>query len=304
MAENLVVTTTTGSDMTIRWNAPGDTVVEFWNIRCYNESGYEKIVSVTDTEVYLTEIDLTTAYIVEVTAAGMTQPVRTSISANPINITALTVDDTAADKLTVTWEYTGSKPDGGWLLMYRIDGNANLNVIKCDSASAEISPKIPEANYQFTIQSVDSTSIFNNVQDYVCPAAPGYNANAITQKQITANMLKTPGDPNWNFDKVGSSHFTDTFELGDPMSIVLHATSDFYIPGSNVKVLYVIRDAHGNVIPDYVVEADDNWRGIWQTGNYHYGELDIPVIPEVAGKYQLNLYIDGCFIAKLNFTIQ
>lgn len=303
LAENLIASTTTGSDMTIRWNSPGDTVVEFWNVRCYNESGYEKTLSVTETEAYLTEIDPSMSYIIEVTAAGMTQPARTSITANPINITGLHVDDSAFDKLMIQWDYTGAEPEGGWLFMYSIDGNVNLNVIKCNQASAEIAPKIPEARYQFTIQSVDGTSIFDNVHNYVCPEAPGYDANSITEAQIAAYLLKTPDDRNWNYDKVGSNAFTTEFELGDPISMVLHAQTDFYLPGTNVKLMYIIRDAHGNVIPNYIAEADHNWRSIWQTGNYHYGELDLPVIPEVAGKYHLNLYIDGSSIAELEFTI-
>lgn len=304
LAENLTASTTSGSDMTIRWNSPGDTVVEFWNVRCYNEGGYEKTLSVTETEVYLTEIDPSMSYIVEVTAAGMTQPARTSITANPINITGIHVDDSAADKISIQWDFSGTEPEGGWLFMYSIDGNVNLNVIKCNQASAEISPKIPEARYQFTIQSVDGTSIFNNVHEYVCPEAPGYDANAITEAQIHAYLLKTPDDPAWNYDKVGSDAFTEQFELGDPISMVLHGDTDFYLPGTNIKLLYIIRDAHGNVIPNYVSEVDHNWRSIWYTGNYHYGELNLPVIPEVAGKYQLNLYIDGFSIAEVTFTIQ
>ena len=303
LAENLIASTTTGSDMTIRWNSPGDTVVEFWNVRCYNEGGYERTLSVTETEAYLTEIDPSMSYIIEVTAAGMTQPARTSITANPINITGVHVDDSAFDKLTIHWDYTGAEPEGGWLFMYSIDGNVNLNVIKCNQASADIAPKIPKARYQFTIQAVDGTSIFDNVHDYVCPAAPGYDANAITEAQITAHLLKTPDDPTWNYDKVGSDSFTDEFELGDPISIVLHAQTDFYLPGTNIKLMYIIRDAHGNVIPNYISEVDHNWRSIWQTGNYHYGELNLPVVPEVAGKYQLNLYIDGTSIAEVKFTI-
>lgn len=304
LAEHLTVTTTDGTDMKIRWSTPGDTVVESWNVRCYNETDYDQSITVTDTEVYLTNIDSTVSYTVEVTAAGMTQPARSSITANPINITALNVDESDGQKLTVSWNYAGTEPEEGWLLLYSIDGNTNLNVIKCSGSNAVIEPKLPEANYSFTIQSVDGTSIFNNVHSYDCSPAPGYDAHGVKASDIQVMLLKTPEDISWSYEKIDSESFTETFALGDPISLVLYAEPDFYLPGETVKVLYVIRDAHGNVIPEYVFEADENWRDIWKTGSYHYGELDLPGIPESSGSYQLSIFLDGMFIAQTNFTIK
>ncbi|MBO7251138.1 MAG: fibronectin type III domain-containing protein, partial [Oscillospiraceae bacterium] len=303
LAENLTVSTSSGSDLVIHWNSPGDTVVESWNVRVYDDADYEYSETVTETEVHLSNINPEKSYTVEVTASGMTQPARASITANPIIITNLEVDDSASDQLTVRWDYSGAEPEGGWLLMYSIDGNVNINVIKCNQAAAVIAPKLPEAKYEFTVQAVDGTSIFDNTHLYTCPAAPGYNANGVTQEQITAYLLKTPSDPNWTYDRVGNKGFTDQFKLGDPISIVLYGSTDFYLPGTEMKVLYVIRDSHGNVIPDYVTEATEYWRQIWYSGNYHYGELDLPITPEVTGTYQLNIYFDGAAIAEVTFTV-
>lgn len=303
LAENLTATTTNGTDMTIRWTSPGDTVVESWNVRCYNDSGYEETITVTDTEVYLTGIDSSVSYNVEVTAAGMTQPARTSITANPLNITALNVDHSAPDKLAVSWEFAGTTPEEGWLLMYNIDGNSDLNVIKCDEASATISPKIPEATYQFTIQSVDGTSIFGNVHSYTCPGGEPFNENGLSAEKIALNTIKTPEEKDWRFDNIGSKAFTDQFALGDGISLVLHGQTDFYLPGYELKILYVLRDAHGNVLPDYVMEKTTFWKDIWFGGDYHYGELDIPSVPEKAGSYTLDLFFNGCAVGKTSFTI-
>lgn len=75
LAENLTVAASSGSDMTVRWDAPGDVVVESWSVRCYSDNnGYDKQLTVTNTEVYFTDIDPSVAYTIEVTAAGMTQP--------------------------------------------------------------------------------------------------------------------------------------------------------------------------------------------------------------------------------------
>ena len=303
LAENLTVTTTNGTDMTIHWTTPGDTVVDSWNVRCYNDFGYDESITVTDTEVYLTGIDSTVGYNVEVTAAGMTQPSRTSITANPLNITALNVDDSEANELNVSWEYAGTKPEDGWLLMYNIDGNSSFNVIKCDGPSASISPKLPDATYHFTIQAVDGTSIFGNVHDYVCPSAQPFKENGLSAEFIKMNTIKTPDEKNWHFDNIGSDAFTNQYTLGDGISLILQAETDFYLPGSELHILYVLRDTHGNVLPDYIAEEDTYWKNIWYGGNYHYAELDIPKLPEKAGSYVLDLFFNDMAVSQVTFTI-
>lgn len=303
LAENLTAKTSNGSDITISWTTPGDTVVDSWNVRCYNNSGYDEQLTVTDTEVHLTGIDPQFSYNVEVTASGMTQPARTSITANPLRITALNVDASKENSLAVSWEFGGTKPDEGWLLMYNVDGNSNLNVIKCDDAEAVITPKIPDAEYKFTVQSVDGTSIFDNVHTYVCPSAAPFEEHSLSADHIKMGTLKTPDEKNWRYDNLGSSVLTDQFTVGDGISLALQADTDFYLPGYTLNILYVFRDAYGNVMPDYVLEQKTHWKDIWTGGDYHYAELDIPSVPEKAGTYSLSLFFNGASVGQTTLTI-
>lgn len=304
LAQELTVTSSGNSDMTVHWKAPGDIVVESWDVRCYNDAGYEEQLTVHDTSVYLTGIDPNYSYTVEVTASGMTQPARASITANPINITGLNVDDSQLDQLTVSWDYDGSDPDGGWLLMYSMDGGNTQSVVKSKTASAVITPKIPNAKYVFTIQAADGTSIFSNVQTYSCPAAEGFDAHSLSSENIEGMLVKTPEDAFWHFGKLGSDAVTDQFAVGEPISVVLHATTDFYLPGAQaIEILYVIRDAYGNVLPDLIAEEAGYWKEIWYDGDYHYAELDLPSIPDVPGDYTLNVFFNGLSITEVTFTI-
>lgn len=303
LAQDLVITSNGSSDMTIRWNAPGDIVVDSWNVRCYSDSGYEEQLTVSNTEVYLSGIDPTVSYTVEVTASGMTQPARTSITANPINITAFNVDDSDSGSLGISWEHTGNTPAGGWLLMYTIDGSDSKNVVKRNDASATITPRIPGAKYQFTIQAADATSIFSNVQTYTCPTAESFSENGLSSEEITGHLVKTPDDPNWTFDSIGEDAFTDQFSSGDNISIVLYGSTNFYLPGTALDILYVIQDAHGNVLPDLVSQAQGYWKDIWYAGDYHYGELDLPTAPTTAGDYSLSIYFNGAQVTVIDFSI-
>ncbi len=304
LAEELTVTSTGNSDMTVHWRTPGDIIVDSWDVRCYNDFGYDEKLTVHDTSVYLTGIDPKTAYTVEVTASGMTQPARASITANPINITGLTVDDSKPDELKVTWNYDGAEPESGWLLIYSMDGGNTQNVIKTKTAAAVIIPKIPDGKYLFTIQSQDGTSIFSNVHSYTCPSAELYEENSLSAENVKGMLVKTPADSFWHFGKLDKDAVTDQFKVGEKISAVLHCSTDFYLPGGQpIEILYVVRDAYGNVLPDLVAEQADYWKDIWFDGDYHYAELDIPKLPGKAGNYVLSIYFNGKFMADVSFTL-
>ena len=304
LAENLTVAASSGSDMTVRWDAPGDVVVESWSVRCYSDNnGYDKQLTVTNTEVYFTDIDPSVAYTIEVTAAGMTQPARTSVTANPINITSMNVDDSALDQIAVTWEYTGTAPSGGWLLMYQIDGSSTPNVVKCTQPSAVISPLIPSAKYQFTIQAADGTSIFGNVKTQTIRNASVYDDHGLSADHITTHLVKTPDTEDWHFESIGTAAYTSEFAVGDKISVVLQGTTNFYVPEDSLDILFVIRDGYGNVIPKYISEATGDWKEIWYAGDYHYGELDVPTAPDAPGDYSLSIYFNGLAITVITFTV-
>lgn len=307
LAENLTVTSENGTDMTVYWNAPGDVVVDSWDVRCYNDQGYEVQFTVDETQALIPGIDLTTGYTVEVTASGMTQPARATISQDPINVTQFTIanaEDPSEKDLELSWQFEGNEPEGGWLLLYTIDGNATPNVVKCEKASAVVSPRIPGAKYRFMIQAVDGTTVLNSVHTYECPEAESFNQYSLSADTVTAQLLKTPEDKDWRYETISDSEFTDTFAIGDRISIVLRAESPFYLPGAETKILYVFRDTHGNVISDLVYQDTVYWKSIWSGGDAKAGELDVPIAPTNAGSYVLDLYIDGMTMAQFSITIE
>ena len=304
LAQDVTISSTGNSDMTVHWKAPGDIIVESWDVRCYNNGGFEKTLTVNDTSVYLTGIDFSQSHVVEITAAGMTQPVRTSITDHPISITALNVDSSDPDKLSVTWEHDGDAPEGGWLLLYSMDSGNTKSVVKCKTASAEIPQKIPNGKYQFTIQASGGTTVFSNVHSYTCPAAEPFNAYNLSAENIQGMLVKTPEESYWHFGKLSEDSVTDTFASEEPISVVLQALTDFYLPGAQrIEILYIIRDAYGNTLPDLMATQTAYWKDLWYPGDYHYAELDIPDVPTAAGDYTLDLYFNGYAVAEIPFRI-
>lgn len=302
LAEDLSITSEDDGGIVVHWNIPGDVVVEHWNIRCYDGYGFEEKVTVTENEVRFTGLDPSREYTVEVTAAGMTQPSRIRISADPILVSEFRMEEKSKTEINVSWEYTGTKPEAGWLLIYTVDGSGS-QVITCEKTTAVISPLIPGANYAFTLQAADSRTVFNNTADYQASEAEAYTANAYVSENVSIDLLKTPEDSKWTFETVTEDAFTNRFCIGDSASMVLRSTTALYYPGSKTKVLFVYRDAYGNALPELSAETSLIWKNIWLAGDSKNGEIDIPQLPSVPGNYVMELYFDGCFVKTFEITI-
>lgn len=304
LAENLTISDYSNGVMTVRWDAPADTAVEKWTVRCYSDDGHEELLEIGGTEIAFTGIDSSKSYTVEVTAAGMTQPNRVTITADPLSITGFTVNSDDPKQLTVSWTHDGAAPDDGWLLMYTLDnGEGQPNVVKCSEASAVIEPRIPSAAYHFTIQAADSTSIFNNSHSYTCPNADVFVNQGLSADKITAHLLKTPEEEDWTIDSIGEDAYTDSFQSGDSISVVLTANDNFYLPEMDVEIMYVIRDGEGNVLSQYITHQTRDWKDIWYEDDYHNGELTIPEVPQESGDYSVSIYFNDLAVTATNFTI-
>ena len=302
LAEDMTVTSLNGSDVIVQWNTPGDVVVESWNVRCYDGYGFEEQVTVTENKVEFTGIDPSSKYTVEVTAAGMTEPSRILISADPISVSGFQMDENAQTEMKITWEYTGNAPEGGWLLTYTVDGSGS-QMIPCEKASAEISPLIPGANYEFVLLAGDDRTVFNNRMEYQSNEAKDFSENKFIIQNVTFNLLKTPEDSKWHFETIGAESYTNTFAPSDSASMVMESSTDVYLPGNKTQGLFVFRDAYGNIIPELVTETSFNWKNIWNSGDSKTAELDIPKIPTAPGTYKLELYFNGCFVTEFDITI-
>lgn len=304
LAQDLEITACGDGSLSAVWKAPDDTTVEYWNVLCYGDDGVTMNATTTEASVTFDGIGSDSAYTVEVKAAGMTQAVRTTVTANPITITGVNVDDSNPEKLTISWDYSGNAPEGGWYVMYTLDGGDTQQVVSSDTASAVISPRIPGAEYTFVFYARNSATIFNDTFVYQCPNAESFAQYSMLAKNVTASTLVTPGS-NWSYKNVSKKDYTSSFTVGQSISLLLHTDYNFYIPRENISILYVIRDAEGNVITDLVDYSTGHvWYDLWfDSADYHYCELDLPKVPTEPGQYSLYLYFNGTALCKLNFSI-
>lgn len=304
MAENLRIISCSDGSLTAAWDAPEGVQIDTWTVRCYNDADFEQVQeNIAAMEATFTGIDTTRAYTVEVTAAGMTQPIRTNITTNPITVTEFLISEETPGKLDISWQHEGKAPVGGWLLMYRMNNTEKANVVKCDKASATISPKVPNATYYFEVQAADSTSIFSNQHETTTSSADVFEYEGLSGEKIVPYLLKTPEEQDWTYETISNDDFTNTFSVGDTISVVLHGTVGFYIPEEEIDAMYVIRDKNGNVLSDLITEETLNWKDLWFDGDPRRGELDIPVSPASAGEYTVEIYFNNLILTTAEFTI-
>jgi len=240
---------------------------------------------------------------VEVTAAGMTRNARTFVSANPTTVTKTHVDAPDDDFiLNISWEYAGSVPEGGWLLMYSIDGNDHPSVIPCSEAKAVIDPRIPGVTYNFSIQAADGSTVFKGQFQYDCVDTDPLDELAIEKKDVSASLCPTPKKSNWTYKDIGKNDYTSKYAPGSKVSMVIYSPVRAQESDETYEVMFVIRDDKGNVLLDLLSVTSATWDKLWNNRS-HYCTLDIPAIPGIPGKYTIQVYFNSHLLVEKNLTI-
>jgi len=296
-AENLTVSGYQDGTITALWTVPESAAVESWTARCYNDAGYDQVLTVTESSATFTDIVPDASYTIEITAAGMTQSTRTYVTANPITVTAVNTQ-VMDGSIAVAWEFEGEAPEGGWLLLYTLGGGGEQHVIQCDSPIATIDPAVPGCHYDITIQAANTTSVFGGTGSADVPAAGVFGNYGLRADDISVSLCKAPDWDGWSYGDVAQSAVTSNFTVGDSVGILMRTNRTYNIDYTTIVALYVVRDANG--IPVCVSTTSATWEAMWTKGRC---TLEVPQIPSVPGNYILEVYLSGDLLTSQALTI-
>lgn len=296
-AQNLRIPGYENGNLTVAWDAPEGTSVSKWHVHCYNDAGFDKTVTVEDTFAIIDGIDLSAEYKIDVTADGMCVRAQINLNADSILITNVTASPVDGTSLNVTWDFSGSAPAEGWVLIYTVDGYV-AETIACNGNSAVITPLIPGATYSIRIKPANNTLYFGGNLEYEAPEASAFSGYSVTAKDMEFSMCKTPSKKVWNYKDVSSKNYTTSFKTGVSASFVMHVTKKTSQKQDVVTTLYVIRDADGKVVS--AKTESRTWDDMWDN---RYGELTIPEMPKTPGNYTVEIYFDGEAVTTQSFTI-
>ena len=296
-AQNLAITAYRDTSMTISWEAPEGVTVNSWTVRCYNEEGYDQVLVVNEASATFAEISPDSPYTLEITAEGMTQSMRTFVTANPVTITDVNVS-VENFEIDVAWTFEGNTPEGGWLVLYTADKSAEPQVIETDEPFVTITPVAPGSHYDITIQTADATSVFGGTAMANVPAASGdFSGYGLRASDISIYLYKAP-DGAWSRKSFTAAQRTTSFAPGDSIALVYYTDNIYYLSGEILNTLIVLRDSEGRLAA--IDSHARSWDDMWQSG---YCEEEFAQLPAVPGDYTLSVYLSGKLLGNQNITI-
>ena len=173
---------------------------------------------------------------------------------------------------------------------------------ECTGTTATVKDVIPNATYNFQIMAADGSTVFGGTADHAGVEATPLDHHGLSASQIQSSLCRTPNKDSWTYEDVKKSDYTTSFTKGESASLVLYTSAQFYLKTEDTRVMFVIRDEEGKVIPSLIRTRTANWRNLWPgIGKYCY--LDVPVMPNEYGKYTLEVYFNGQTVLTKNFSI-
>lgn len=299
VAEDLKLLGFQDGALSASWSAPADCPVTQWIVRCYNNMGYDETITTEELRVSFEGVDIKAAYTIEVTAAGMTQSARVYVSENSITISDIQIDNSDANQLTVSWEFVGDAPKEGWLLMYTIDNDEeNQFVLQCADTSAVIVPKIPGSVYHITIQPAGGISVIGGTADFEVAEAAEFSGYWVNTSNMTFRMCKTPDNLQWGRYDIPEADYKTTFTVGEKASFAVYLDRTYDVSQDEITTLFVFRDADGKLVKtgSYTM----TWTSMWYR---NFGRMNLPVMPDTAGAYTLDIYFNGAHVTTQSLTI-
>lgn len=301
VAKDLAIVSCSDGALTAQWHAPDASANQAWTVRCYSENGYNETITVTEMEAHFTNISADASYTVEVTAVGMSQNARAFVTANPATVTDVQVAYAEGTGLTISWK-SEREPEGGWLVMFRVDGSDTTEMAECTGTSAVVKYVIPNASYDFEIKAADASTVFGGTAHFDGIEATTFNKYSLSAKFIESSLCRTPEKESWTHEDVEKADYTTSFASGESASLVLYTSSRFYLKDVDTAVTFVIRNEEGRVLPTLTRTVTKRWTSLWPgIGKYCY--LNVPVLPTVDGKYKLEVYFDGATVLTKDFSI-
>ena len=297
-AENLAIQGFRNSALTATWQTPDGISVENWVVRCYNDKGYDKTITTNALIAVFESLDVSAAYTVEVTAEGMTQGTRTYVSANSVTVGEIKIDQSDRNQLSVSWDFEGTAPAGGWLLLYTMDGSDEQLVVQCAENAGIIAPVVPGSSYAITVQPANGSTVFGGTTTYEAPAAQAFSGYLLSASDMTFQMCKTPANPEWGRNDVPAQDYTTTFASGENASFAVYLNHEYNTSSDTIVTLFVIRDEEGNVVS--TATQSRSWTSMWYRG---FGRINIPAIPTAAGDYSVEIYFNGAHVITQAFSI-
>jgi hypothetical protein len=278
------------------WSVPEGSRAKNWVTRCYNDAGYDETITTSDTTVQFNVPNHDTSYTITVTAEGMPQGPSITVSANPITITGVSEYISDDGTMKLNWEYSGNAPASGWTVEYSIDGTAAVSVVS--ETNEVVIPYYPGSNYKVKILPNEDVTCLKSLYSYNAQKAPSFDAYRVSSDDLSFYMCLTPDKEKWDRYDVPSEDYRKEFAIGEKISFLVEVWTDYKKSNDEIYISYIVRDQEGTPISQDTEMMV--WNDMWED---RFGELNVPRVPGVAGKYTIEIYFNGYHVTTKKFTI-
>lgn len=298
-AEGVAAVGSDNDSIDVAWSIPEGAVASNWIVRCYNDSGYDQTLTVSDSVATFTGIDTQQAYTIEVTAEGMSTGVRSYVSANAVTVTGAAAEVKSPAAIAVSWDCADTSVTE-WLVVYSVDGLSQQEIIRTNTTSAVISPIVPGATYTISIQLDDGSTVLGGNLTVTVPQADAFNGQAlgyiVKDTPMEFSMCIKPDMVDWSNADVTS--YTDSFAVGQKAAFVVYIPGQYNTQEDAITSLFVIRDESGSLVS--YASTTSPWHAMWFR---RYCELDVPTLPDAPGSYTIEVYFNGLLAHQQGFTV-
>ncbi len=277
------------------WKEPDNAQVNYWTVRCYNNSGYDSTITVTEPSVSIEGLDISQSYTLDVKADGMTVSKTATISANSITFQQILMDPSTPDTLILTWTYEGIAPTDGWHLRYSVD-NGDAVVVVCEKNTYTIEGLVPGSRYDFSFILPSDITVIGGSAQYSVPAiTTTFSGYEITAEDLHLTMMRLPLAEDWTAED-------GTFDLlsGDQAALLILPDIPVGQSDETLRIRLIFRNQNGN----YITMTTQNlvWSEMWFDGYFLMPLHDLPTIP---GTYTLEVIFDDAYITSepITFTV-
>ena len=289
LAQNLRLESYIGGTMSVAWENPEGFEGVKWTVRCENDKGFEQAITTDVPGVEFSGLDTGSAYVITVTAEGMSQSQTLPVGANPINITAITAKPVADAPWLVelAWEFDGIAPPTGWEIRYTA---ADMDTVTVTSLENLLQlPLNPGVDCEFEIRPVHDGPGFGLSYSYEAPDAlpfQGFGDN------VTMTLHTIPQMDVWTAEDLGEP--VQLLHHGEPGCLLLPVMQTY--DKEVVTATFVITGS-GNAL------VSANSAGLlWLADSVCL--LTVNDMPATLGTYTLSLYLDNQYVAQITFDIQ
>ena len=231
----------------------------------------------------------------------MSVTLRVYVAESSVTLSNFQVDLTST-QAAVTWDSSQQIGQTGWLVSYTVNGVALNDTLTCTENSVKLSPVVPGAVYELTVQKADGSAVLGGTFSFTAASADTFSCTyknyTVTADNMTFRMCKTPSNKNWDRYDLKSSDYTTTFSAGQKASFLVKLDKSYGTSSDTIVTLFVISDSEGNLVS--VSSTSSTWTNMWYK---YYCELDIPSLPDDPGEYTVSVYFNGQLANTQEFTI-